>query len=186
MEMFLANAATLPTAVFTLFIIVLMGYWCLAIFGMVDIDVIDLDIDLDADVKRPSRYHRTDVQPRPDRCTGDYRIDHIVFRRIHPFLLRRTFRFTVYFKPDTARDQRSVIGTVSFAVSLPLTAIIIRPLKKLFAKLDAQTASKTLLGVTCTVRSSRADKDFGEAECQVDCCQFINQSPHRRTDFQQR
>jgi hypothetical protein len=54
------------------------------------------------------------------------------------------------------------------AISLPITAITIRPLRKVFRKLNDQGIEQSLLGATCTIRTSRVDNVFGEAECSVD------------------
>ncbi len=65
-----------------------------------------------------------------------------------------------------------VIGTLaipaSLVVALIISAQVVKPLRPLFRALNASAPDKVLLGVTCTVRSSRVDEKFGEATTVFD------------------
>lgn len=65
-----------------------------------------------------------------------------------------------------------LIGTlaipVSLVVALIISAQVVKPLRPLFRALNASAPDKVLLGVTCTVRSSRVDEKFGEATAVSD------------------
>ena len=71
----------------------------------------------------------------------------------------------------------TAIGTVaipaSLLVSVLVTAQVVRPLRPLFRALNASAPDKVLLGATATVRSSRVDEGFGEAQLVIDGADLI-------------
>ena len=65
------------------------------------------------------------------------------------------------------------ILVISFMLSIPTTAFMIKPLKGVFKKIHQQPISRSLIGATCRIRSSRADSGFGEAECIHEGASYI-------------
>ena len=70
-----------------------------------------------------------------------------------------------------------LVGTlaipVSVAVSVLVSAQLVRPLRPLFRALNASAPDKVLLGAVAVVRSSRVDEQFGEAEAVIDGASLI-------------
>ncbi|MDQ6962418.1 MAG: hypothetical protein Q9M28_07830 [Mariprofundaceae bacterium] len=50
MDVFLINISSFPTAIYTTLLVVVLGYWLLALSGTFDLNTFDVDIDMDIDV----------------------------------------------------------------------------------------------------------------------------------------
>jgi hypothetical protein len=173
MDAFLANITSFPTAIFTTLNIVVVGYWLLMIFGMFDMDGLDIDIDVDADNGDVSGFAGLLVSLG---LTGAPMTIVITVITVLCFVI---CYYAVYIgllvNAQTWLYALTGAGITlgSFFLSLPITAKIIQPIGKLFSRLDAQVCDKSLLGVTCTIRTSRVDTQFGEAECTIDGASLI-------------
>ncbi|MCU7837053.1 MAG: DUF1449 domain-containing protein [gamma proteobacterium symbiont of Taylorina sp.] len=170
MDPFYQNISSFPTAVFTLILIVCLLYWLVAILGFVDIDFLDMDI---------GAHDHTDIDMQHDLTSVDvlaglllrfglygipitiiisfialfgwffcYYIVHYLFGFIPDGLLHFLAGFPVLF--------------IAFYIAILITAQLIKPLRPLFKKAEQETLKK-ILGQTVIVRTSRVDKEFGEA-----------------------
>lgn len=170
MDPFYQNIASFPTIFFTFFLGLTVLYWLVAVLGIVDIDVLDFDI--------PDADGSMDVNPdnglsTPDALAGlmlryglagvpvtiiislislfgwlvCYYLVHFLFGIIPDGLLRYLAGIPV------------LLGSLYVAVLI--TAVVIKPLRPLFQKVQQQTV-KHVLGQTAIVRTSKVDKDFGE------------------------
>lgn len=173
MDAFLLNIFTYPTAVFTVILGVAVFYWLFAIIGLVDMDVLDLDIDLDADLEGLTGLAGLLV------TLGLTGVPVTVVVTVMAMLgwLISYFAVHLLFVWPAGSWLSYVAGTVvipvAMAVSVPLTAQIIKPLKPLFRKAYANAPQKVLIGQTCLIRSTRVDMGFGEATATVEGASLI-------------
>ena len=168
MEVFYSNITSFPTAIYTVLLLVSVGFWLLNLIGLFNFDGLDIDVDVDIDSPEVGGFTTVLINLG---LTG------VPFTLVLSLL--NLFAWTVsyyaslyglvYFEPGLVHTLiASVIFRVSFAIALPITAYVIQPLRSLFAKLNDQGTTKTLIGEICTIRTSRVDENFGEAECSVD------------------
>lgn len=177
MEAFIANIFSYPTVFFTIVLLVLAVYWLFAILGMVDIDVLDLDMDVDADID-------VDLEGMTGLAgllvtLGLTGVPVTVVATLLALLAWLISYFAVHllFFWEHASWISYLAGSAlipaAIAVSIPLTAQLIKPLKPLFKKAYTPPPEKVLLGRACTVRSSRVDERFGEVTADLDGASLI-------------
>jgi len=170
MDAFLLNITSFPTAIFTTGLVVVAGYWLIALIGLFDLDLFSVDADVDIDV---------DVE------TGDIGIvagilttlglNGVPITLVISFLILNGWficYFSVLFVPEfpaLVSILQLIINItlliLSFAISIPVTSMMIRPLRGIFRRLHQEPLRRSLIGSSCRVRSSRVDNSFGEAEC---------------------
>lgn len=172
MDEFLVNISSFPTVIYTTLLVVVVGYWLLALTGTFDLDAFDVGVDIDFEVDVDgdvSEIGRVAGLLTTLGLTG-------VPITIVISLLFLNAWIICYFASLLMPTLPQIIVLIqllisigiaiaSFMVSILTTAIMIKPLKGLFRKINQAPKSKSLLGSTCRIRSSRADHDFGEAEC---------------------
>lgn len=168
MEVFVTNITSFPTAIYTVLVTVMFGFWLLNLIGLFNLDVLDVDIDIDLDADAPGLFATIMINLG---LTG------VPFTVVLTILNTIAWLLTYYavhyglslLEPGLAYTLVSIsILIVSFAIALPITAAVIQPLRGFFGKLNDTGADQSLLGATCTVRTSRVDGEFGEAECNLD------------------
>ena len=175
MEAFISNIFHYPTVFFTVFLLVLAIYWLFAILGMVDIDVLDLDMDADVDVDLDGLSGLAGLLV----TLGLTGVPVTVVVTVLSLLAWLISYFVVhlFFFWDVGSLMSYLAGTavipVAIAVSIPVTAQLIKPLKPLFRKAYTPPPEKVLLGRACTVRSTRVDEGFGEAAVDLDGASLI-------------
>lgn len=176
METFLANIVTFPVVVFTFLMIIVLFYWLMAMLGVVDIDLFDSDIEMDIDV---STDIETEVSINPDAeglsgiagfmlnwgLTGvpvtvvisllivtSWLICYVAVSLIFPLIPFGIIKYAL----------GAGLLFVCFAISIPITALTIRPFKGFFI---AHTAVKksNLIGRECEVKTGKVTEDFGQA-----------------------
>ena len=160
MDPFYHNITSFPTVIFTVILGVCILFWMLAVLGLLDIDMFEVDVDID------------DVDAGP---VGGILVKFglngvpitIIITLITLFGWLLSYVFVAFLNPlIPGRALEILAGIPIFIVSLYLaamvTAVVIKPLRKLFKKMEA-TSVKHVLGQIAVVRSSRVDNDFGEA-----------------------
>lgn len=171
MEAFLANITSFPTAIYTVLVILLTLYWLLSIVGVAELDILDMDIDFES-----SELSVLGSALKLFGFAGVPLTIVLTFISVFSFIFSYyAVHFGLLFTSAAWLTVLSgtVILAVSFVLALPVAGVAIRPFRNLFAIIDGQSSEKSLLGVTCSVRSSRVDRDFGEAECVVDGASLI-------------
>lgn len=175
MDVFLSNITSFPVVVYTFLLMVVVFYWLLALLGAMDIEILDADIDLDTDVDLEMD---TDVDAQGlGGVTGfmlkwgltgvpvtvvislliliSWQLSYFVVSLLFPLLpwegLKTLFGFALLI--------------ISFFVAVPLTAIIIKPLKKLFVSHSA-VKKASLIGLECVVKTGSVTNTFGQAELE--------------------
>lgn len=165
MDPFYQNISSFPTAVFTFILAICALYWLLAVFGVVDIDIIDLD-GLDTDMG-------SDVATA-DALTGimlKFGLHGVPVTIIISFLSLFGWLasyYSVHFLSPLIPggmlhalfDVLVLIAT--FWLAVLLTTIVIKPLRPLFKKAEQQTV-RQILGKSVVVRTSKVTDSFGEA-----------------------
>ena len=169
MEDFLRIIFSFPTLVYTILLGVMVFLWLLTLLGMLDIDALDFDLDFDGEAE---------IDMNLDNPTAEGLAGFLVAWGLTGVPLTITLTlfsltgwfisyFVVYFLfgliPDGFLEYLAgaVVLIGSFFVSLPVTAMLIKPLKPLFDK--AQTVTrKYVLGQVGVVRTSRVTDTFGE------------------------
>lgn len=169
MDQFLINISSFPTAIFTTINVVIIGIWIIIAFGLIDIDALDLSIDIDLD-----------TDPTSVSGVASYLVS-LGLAGVPIFIVLTIIFFVSWIISYSAVKYglfwnnsdfiRYIVGSgilvVSFLASLPITAQLIKPLRKLFSKLNNDsTTSQSLLGRQCIVRTTKVTESFGEAICE--------------------
>ena len=168
MEVFLANITSFPTAIYTVVVAVMFGFWLLNLTGLFNFDALDIDLDIDLDAQTPGIFASIMIN------LGLTGVPFTVVLTILNTIAWLLSYYAVHFglsllEPGLAKTLVGIsILIVSFAIALPITALVIQPMRGFFSKLNDESTEQSLLGATCTVRTSRVDKEFGEAECSLD------------------
>ncbi|MCP4486542.1 MAG: DUF1449 family protein [Gammaproteobacteria bacterium] len=176
MEEFLVNISSFPTVIYTTALVVVVGYWLLSFTGTFDLDAFDIEIDLDVDTEVGQIGGVAGLLTTLG-LTGVPITIVISLLVLNAWIVCYFGSMAVSSLAEFASLINVVVGvgvaTVSFAVSILVSANMIKPLKGLFKKVNQAPKSKSLLGSICRIRSSRVDHEFGEAECQHDGASLI-------------
>jgi len=176
MDEFLVNISSFPTAIYTTALVVVVGFWLLSFTGTFDLDAFDIEVDIDVD------GDVGDIGGVAGLLTT-LGLTGVPITIVISLLILNAWiicYFTSLLVPELPQFVSLVqiainIGIVvaSFMASIPLTAVMIKPLKGMFKRINQAPISKSLIGATCRIRSSRVDYDFGEAECQHEGASLI-------------
>lgn len=171
MKELLLVSANFPTIIFTIFLVISVLYWISAMFGLVDLNVLDVDVP---EVDGHMSLNAHGDGGFPESLAG-------ILMRLGlngvPLTIVITFLALIGWAISSLLSRYSGVlfgyGWIRFITGIPifigslyvavlLTAQIIKPLRVLFSKLD-QNVQKTIMGQTAIVRSSRVDSSMGEA-----------------------
>lgn len=171
MNDFLLTIFNFPTVVFTVVLGIAILYWICAAFGLFEVDALDVDLThLDGHMSLNSHSDhsfgesfagllmRLGLNGVP--VTIVVSLIALVGWLISYYA---SYFFLAFFGHGWLRFVVGLpIILISLYVAVLITAQIIKPLRKLFAKTE-QNIQKKVLGQTAIVRSSRVDNSFGEA-----------------------
>lgn len=166
MGSFMDAVTAYPTAVFTVLLLVVLGYWLLALLGLVDFDSLGGDLELEV---------RGDMDGVDLGTVAGY----VVAMGLNgvPFSIVISLLVLVGWTLSSLAGQwlmplvptwplQWLVGTgvllLSLALSVLVTARLIRPMRGLFVTHQAQ-ANQSLVGRTCRVMSLRVDEQHGHA-----------------------
>ena len=163
----LTAATAFPTAIYTVLLGVVLVYWLLAIIGMVDFESSGIDLD---------------IETHADAAVDDLGTlaSYVVAFGLHgvPFsivvsllvLVGWTLSFLAgvtvlaWVPTDILKWLVGlVVLVVAFALSIVITARLVRPLRGLFVHHTAQS-NASLVGQTCRVLTGTVDERQGRAE----------------------
>jgi hypothetical protein len=161
MDPFYQNIASFPTLFFTLLLALTAVYWLVAVLGVIDLDVLDMDMpegDADGGVQQlAGLLLKLGLNGVPLTIVisllalfGWFICYYSVYL-IFPFIPDGFLEYIV--------GLPILVGSLYMAVLI--TAQVIKPLKPLFANMNKNTV-KNVLGQTAIVRSLRLDSGFGE------------------------
>ena len=170
MDPFYQNISSFPTAIFTFLLLLCVLFWLAAVIGIVDIDFLDVDLpDLD-----------TTSGAKPDEFANPNALAGLLLRfgmQGVPVTISLTLAalvgwlfsyYAVHMLSPIVPDGliRVIVGVAilftATYVAMLLTAILIKPLRPLFAQTQ-QGQGRQLMGQKAIVRTSVVDRHFGEA-----------------------
>lgn len=171
MDPFYQNISSFPTVIFTFVLALSVMFWLVSVLGFVEIDILDFDLpEADADFSTGSDGNQL---TNPDVLAGlllKFGLQGVPVTVIISFVSLFGWLISYYlvhflfaYVPEGL--LQFLLGVPIFIVALyiavMITAVLIKPLRPLFAKAQQQT-HKHVLGQTAIVRTLRLDKDFGE------------------------
>jgi len=171
MNDFLLTIFNFPTVVFTFLLGISILYWICASFGLLEVDVLDVDLShLDGHMSLNSHSEHSFGESFAGLLMR-LGLNGVPVTIVISLIALIGWLFSYY----ASYFFLALFGHgwVRFVVGLPIligslyaailiTSQVIKPLRKLFAKTE-QNIQKKVLGQTATVRSSRVDSGFGEA-----------------------
>lgn len=169
MNEFLLIIVSFPTVFFTFFLGVAVLYWLCAAIGLVDIEVLDIDLpDVDGQVHAHAEHTFAETFAGILLRLG---LNGVPVTIIVTFIALVGWFISYYL----SYFELALLGYnwVRFVVGIPIivfslylavlvTAQLIKPLRKFFAKTE-QYVEKKILGQVAIVRSSKVDGQSGEA-----------------------
>ncbi len=168
MNEFLGAAFGFPTVIFTALLGVVLVYWLLAMIGMVDIEASGLDVDVeiaDGDPGELGTLASYVVAMGLNGVPFSVVISLVVFVGwtlstlaglwLMPWVPTAALRITV--------GLGVLVGVL--ALSIVITARLVRPLRKLFVTHGARS-NASLVGQRCKVLTGTVDGQVGRAEVQ--------------------
>ena len=165
MGSFIDAAFGYPTAIFTALLGVVLFYWVLALVGLVDFESSDLDFDVQAD------GDAGDISTLATYVVA-MGLNGVPFSIVVSLIVLIGWTISclagMWVLPLVPTLLLNLVaGTAvlltSVALSILLTARIIRPMRKLFVT-HAAIANASLVGQPCTVLTGRVDEKVGRAE----------------------
>lgn len=162
MNQFHQTATSFPTLVFTILFMICMAFWIISLIGFGGFDTIDIDTDFDTDAGTP------------EGLTGfllRYNLNHvpltIILTLFSLFGWIASFLAVVYIGNLVPTSILTILFNVvvlvlSAYLSLLLTSQAIRPIRKLFIKLNVDEKIH-IIGQVAIVRSTEVTNNSGEA-----------------------
>lgn len=157
-SLFLYHISTFPTLIFTALVMFVMLYWLVTLLGVADLDTPDL-ADGDGLSGLLMKFGLNDV-PIVVILTFfsliGWFVSFMLMNVTHTF-------FEVVFSQTLLRYMVGVVVLIlTVAISLWLTNILVRPIRRV-AKSNPANNANLLIGKTATVRTMTVDSSFGEA-----------------------
>ncbi len=167
MNPFHQTVTSFPTVIYTVLLIICALYWVIAVLGLVDLEVLDIDMDGDIDVA-DSIEAQTGIAGVLFKL-GLNGVPLTIVLTIIAIIGWILCYYSIYFGGALIPDfwpielayELVILIVVTFATVM-LTAQIIKPIRSLFSKLEADE-TKHILGQVVVVRSGIVNKDRGEA-----------------------
>lgn len=165
MGSFFDAVTSYPTAIYTALLGAVLFYWVLALVGLVDFESSGFDLDLQVDGS-------VDDLGALAGFIIAFGLDGVPFSIVVSLLVLSAWTLCslagMWLLPLVPTTLLQVVaGTgvllVSGAISLPITALLLRPTRRLFVTHNAVSAGG-LVGQTCVVTTSSVDEQFGYAE----------------------
>ena len=174
MEQLLSVASQFPTAIYSTLLGVVVVYWLVGMLGLIDLDFsgdTDLDVDSDVDISVGG-------------LTGlmlTFGLTGVPFTLVISIITLVCWLISFYAQFYLLSWLPSgwlyyLMGTVSsfaiFLISLPITAIIIRPLKGMFNSVETAT-SHQFVGKEAAIATGTVSETFGQARIFNDGAEIL-------------
>ncbi len=166
MTPFYTIISSFPTVIFSFFCLFCAIFWLIAMLGAVDIDFLDF-----LDFSGVEGAESAGFLGGLSFVLAKLGLNHVPFIITLSFLSLFGWMISSYAVYALSLIKLGALLGLLFNVvifigatylSLLMTSIVVRPLRKLFMKMDA-SVEKKVLGQVAVVRTSRVDKVFGEA-----------------------
>lgn len=171
MSNFYLAASSFPTAIYSTLLGVVLVYWLLALVGIVDFDTVHLELDVEVEGDLHADAEADDIGDLAGYLVA-LGLNGVPFSVVVTLLVLFSWTFSCLagmwalpLVPTSLLRLLTGLGTlvVAFALALPLTAWLIRPLRGLFVTHTA-ISNAALVGQLCRVLTSSVDEKFGRAE----------------------
>lgn len=163
MDIFLNEVFSFPTIVFAFPLVIFMLFWLLAFAGLVDIEIFDIDGDIEPDID-------TDPETQSVSWLQKLGLDGVPLIVALTLLNIYAFAFTYLARKHllplfdgvlTATAIGAITAFVAVVIALPITAVSVKPLRRLFHTHEAITKNE-LIGTICTVSTQTVSETFGQ------------------------
>ena len=167
MDPFYQNISSFPTAIFTFILALCVLYWLLAVFGIVDIDILDID-GLETDFELSSEVGTANALAGVMLKFGLHGVPvTIIISFLSLFGWLASYYSVHYLSPLVPTGVLYflfglLVLIASFLLAALLTSMIVKLLRPFFYKVEQQTI-KRVLGQSAVVRTSKVTESFGEA-----------------------
>jgi hypothetical protein len=165
MDPFYQNIASFPTLFFTFSLVVCLVYWLIAVLGVVDLNILDLDLpEVDSDSDANSGASAVAGLLLKLGLNGvPLTVIISILSLLGWFICSLLVHFSFPLIPDGLLENVAGIPIliISLYVAVLITAQVIKPLKPFFNSMFQNTV-KNVLGQTAIVRTLRVDEGFGE------------------------
>lgn len=164
MEQLFDVASQFPTVIYTTLLGIVVIYWLVGMLGIIDLDLVgDVDADIDGDL---------DVSV--GGLTGlllTFGLTGVPFTLVISIIILICWLISFYLQFYILAWLPQgwlyyLMGTISdfvvFLISLPLTAVCIRPLKGMFNSVETVSANN-LIGLEATIATASVTEKFGQA-----------------------
>ena len=154
------------------FVLVVL-FWAITVFGLIDSDVLEPNLELDTDVD-------AEVDVDPDVQGGAFGLGLLRFFNLGevPLMVLLSVLVTIvwagaialnyYFNPGHSILVAGGWLVANGIVSLFLTKLLTAPLKPLMRKLKEGEKHRPVIGRVCVIRTSEVTERFGQAEAEDD------------------
>ncbi|MFE3323949.1 hypothetical protein [Streptomyces sp. NPDC059176] len=149
MAEFLDAVAGFPTVLFTAALAVVLGFWLLVLVGVTGQHDFDIDVDTDA----------LSLGGVPVSVSGSL----LVVLGWFTSLTGTVLLARAGLSGPSLQLLHVTLLFASLALSWWVTRLLVRPLAKLFPD-EPAPSRQDFVGLTCTIRTSRVDAGFGQAE----------------------
>jgi len=166
MNPFHQTVTSFPTVIYTLLLVICVLYWAVAVLGLVEIDVLDMDYDGDID-----SFDSAEAQTGLAGLLLKFGLGGVPLTITISILSLFGWLLCYYASYFVSKYLSStllnlvasvVIFILATYLSVLVTAQVIKPIRKLFARLNVNE-TKHILGQIVVVRSSIVDQQRGEA-----------------------
>lgn len=167
MEALLNFSAQFPTVIYSTLLGIVVIYWLVGMLGIIDLDLApDADVDVELD---------TDVTASAGALTGlllTFGLTGVPFTLVISIVLLVSWLISIYAQIYVMSLLDTVwlyylVGITStvvvFFISLPVTGLLIRPLRGMFNSVETAT-SDHLVGRDGTVATGKVTASFGQAK----------------------
>lgn len=172
MDQLLDVASQFPTVIYSTLLGIVVVYWIIGLFGLIDLDLGgDVDTEVDSDISVGG-------------LTGlmlTFGLTGVPFTLVISIIILICWLLSFYLQFYLLTWLPNgwlyyLIGAISdfivFLISLPISAIVIRPLKGLFKSVETVT-SHHLVGQDATVATETVSETFGQARLFNDGAEII-------------
>ena len=152
-------ALTFPTAIFSTLLLIVIGFWLIALLGFADIDMLEGDVDVHVGESDTGSLGFGGVPLTVSLSLA------IVISWFCSFYAHKFF---AYLLGDGVMFY--VLGIAMmlgcFFVSLLVTAILVKPLRKFFQSKEAASKSD-FIGLECVIATGKVTTSFGQGKVQI-------------------